>query len=269
MAERKCRYFLRETSHVSIDRLYKYGRINEYSEALFSTAQVWFSSPAQLNDPFECRPWLTFKGTQEQIVNRLAGVLRKQNSHMTQHTATAEAVGIFLEGRHRDPRTWEGLREGVIRNVSAKTRLYCLSRVPDSILMWSHYASDHQGYCLEFEATDNTVVFGEALPVIYSDDYPSVDYFSTPKEKQPELIFRTKYTGWVYEQEWRIIDFETGPGLRDYPPELLKGVIFGLRMSDENKARIREWVGRREHVVQFYQAVRHDRKFSIEVQEIP
>jgi len=253
---------------VSIERLYKYGQLNEYSKALFSTPQIWLSPPEQLNDPFECRPWFTFEGDENQIVELLARVLRKHNPLMTKETATAEAVAIFLEGRHRDPRTWQALRTDVIRMLGGQIGLYCLSRVPDSILMWSHYGHEHQGYCLEFEATDHTVVLGVAQPVVYSDDYPMVDFFNTPREKQVDLIFLTKYTGWAYEQEWRIIDFQSGPGIHEYPSELLLRVIFGLRMSDSDKALIREWVGRRGHSVQFAQAVRDDRKFSIEIQAI-
>jgi hypothetical protein len=31
-------------------------------------------------------------------------------------------------------------------------RVYCLSEVCDSSLMWAHYADSHQGVCLEFDA---------------------------------------------------------------------------------------------------------------------
>ncbi|MGH8009150.1 MAG: DUF2971 domain-containing protein, partial [Candidatus Binatia bacterium] len=223
---------------MSIDHLYKYGQLTEHSEALFSSPQIWFSPPEQFNDPFECRPWFTFEGDENQIVESLARFLRKRNHLMTKETATAEAAAIFLEGRHRNPRTWEALRTDVVRMLGGEIGLYCLSRAPDSILMWSHYGHEHQGYCLEFEATDHTVVFGEAQPVLYSDDYPVVDFFNTPKEKQVDLIFLTKYIGWAYEQEWRIVDFQKGPGLREYPPELLKRVIFGLRTSDRDRALI-------------------------------
>jgi hypothetical protein len=134
--------------------------------------------------------------------------------------------------------------------------------------MWSHYGGDHKGYCLEFETTDHTPVFGEAQQVLYSDSYPIIDFFKTPKEKQVDLIFLTKYTGWSYEQEWRIVDFQNGPGLRPYSPELLKSVIFGLRMADDNKNRIRNWVKKRGHAVQFLQATQDDRKFSIGIENV-
>ena len=253
---------------MTIERLYKYGHLNEHSEELFSTAQIWCSAPLKLNDPFECRPWFTFDGTKDEIIESLSRILRKNNPTMTQETATVEAVAIYLQGRHRDPRTWEALRQGVVQMLGNKIGLYCLSRIPDSILMWSHYGYEHQGYCLEFEATDHTEVFGEAQPVLYSDSYPIVDFFKTPKEKQVAPIFLTKYASWAYEQEWRIIDFQNGPGPRQYPAELLKSVVFGLRMSEPNKVLIRKWVSRRGRDVRFFEAHQDDRKFSLELREV-
>jgi hypothetical protein len=252
---------------VTIERLYKYGHINKHSEALFSTPQIWCKAPSELNDPFECRPRITFDGTKEEIIELLVSVLHKQNPLMTNNVATAEAANIYLQGRHRDPKTWEAVRRDVIMRAN-ETGLYCLSRIPNSILMWAHYGNKHQGYCLEFEATDNTLVFGKALPVLYSDSYPEFDYFKTAPRKQVELVFLTKYTSWAYEQEWRIIDFKDGHGLREYPAELLKSVIFGLRMSEPNKVLIRKWVSRRDHTVQFSQAFQNDRNFSIELRDV-
>jgi hypothetical protein len=117
---------------VTIERLYKYGHINEHSEALFSTGQIWFSAPQRLNDPFECRPWFTFEGTQDDIIESLTRILRKQNPLVTQETATAEAVAIYRQGRHRDPNTWETLRRDVVQMLGKQIGLYCLSRIPDS-----------------------------------------------------------------------------------------------------------------------------------------
>jgi hypothetical protein len=253
---------------VSIDRLYKYGRLNNYSEELFSSAQIWFACPPALNDPFECRPWFTFEGTEEQIVGTLVRELQKRDPLATQASATARVLSICRQGRHRDPHFWEPLRAGVLQKLSRDIGLYCLSRDQTSILMWSHYAQDHEGYCLEFEATNYTAIFGGAQEVHYSDDYPSVDFYNTSNDEQVKLIFLTKYTGWTYEKEWRIVDHQLGPGLRTYRSELLKGVIFGLRMPEDDKAQIRQWLARRGHPVQFYQAVLHARKFAIEIKEI-
>ena len=221
---------------MSIEHLYKYGRLDEHSESLFSEPRIWFSVPSQFNDPFECHPWYSF-----------------------------EAVSLFVQGHHRNPEVQASAREDALRKLES-VGMYCLSRIRDSILMWSHYACDHRGYCLEFNATDH--MFKEAQCVHYSDDYPVVEFYSTPIEKQVELVFLTKYLGWRYEQEWRIIDFRNGSGIKPYPRDLLTGVVFGTRMPDSDKALIRSWVNRRGHNVKFYQCTQNDRKFTIDISEI-
>lgn len=248
--------------------LFKYGRLNEHSEEVFSTPRIWFSPPAKLNDPFECRPWFTFNGSQQEIVESIARGLRQYHPELTLDNAKAHAVSIFLEGRHRDPNTWEGLRQDVVATLGKRIGLYCLSEHNDSILMWSHYAADHAGYCLEFEVIDHTPFFGLAQQVKYGSEFPVVDFFTTSKEEQYDLIFLTKFQGWSYEGEWRIVDHDNGPGSREYPRELLRSVIFGLRMPEANRETIREWVKRRGHTVRFFEAQRHDQHFKIVVKEI-
>lgn len=250
-----------------MEYLYKYGQLDEHSEALFSKPQVWFSAPSQLNDPFECRPWYTFEGSAEQIVESARKMLQKQNHDLTSHMATAQAVALILEDRHRDPEAQKRAREVAARWL-AKVGLFCLSRVRDNILMWSHYADQHRGYCLQFEATDHTYMFSEAQPISYSDDYPAVQFHSAQSSEQVQLSFLSKYRGWSYEQEWRVIDTKNGSGLRSYPPELLRGVIFGLRMPDSDKIRIREWMKQRGHSVKFYECRQDDRRFQIDIKQL-
>lgn len=253
---------------MTVQSLFKYGKLNKHSEAAVSTPKVWFSPPAQLNDPFECRPWFTFNGSPDEIVESIARGLRQYRPDLTPDSAKAHAVSIFLEGRHRDPNTWEGLGQDVVAALGQRIGLYCLSEHNDSILMWSHYAADHSGYCLEFAATADTPFFGAAQQVKYGTEFPVVDFFTTPKEEQVDLIFLTKFEGWSYEGEWRIVDHDTGPGIREYPRELLRSVTFGLRMPEANRETIRTWVKGRGHAVKFFEAQRHDRQFKVVVKEI-
>jgi hypothetical protein len=253
---------------MTVQVLYKYGSLNGYSEALFSTPTIWFSSPAQLNDPFECCPWFTFNGTQDQFVEFLTRELRRRNPQLTSENAAAHASRIFLEGRHRDPAIWSHVRQTALLMLGKRIGLHCLSKINDSILMWSHYSQYHHGYCLEFEATGSTPFFGKAHPVGYAADYPAVDFFNTPKEKQFDLIFLTKHIGWSYEEEWRIIDHKVGSGIHEYPAKLLRGVIFGIRMPENDRAMIRAWTQKRGHPVKFYEATQNDRQFKIDIRAI-
>lgn len=186
---------------------------------------------------------------------------------MAPNDVTANAVSIFLEGRHRDPKTWENLRNDVIVRLGEDIGLYCLTKANNNILMWSHYAKNHKGYCLEFEATDLTPVFGESQEVSYAKEFPVVDFFNTPRDKQVDLIFLTKFIGWEYEDEYRVVDHQAGSGLHTYAPELLRSVTFGMRMPKSDRQRIRGWIKSRGHEVKVYEASIDDREFKIVITE--
>jgi hypothetical protein len=252
---------------MSFEQLYKYGRVSQHSKKLFSKPKIWFSCRSGLNDPFECRPGFDFDGTEEQLIEYFSPKIREANPQMAPQDVLARAKDGYLQEYHKDPQELKAMQDAIIHKIEKEIGLYCLSEINDSILMWSHYADNHKGYCLEFDATENTP-FGQAQEVIYKEEYPIYEHFKTSPDKFDELLFFRKYIGWKYERERRIIDTENGSGWHDYPAELLKGVIFGLKMSEPHKAKIREWVGRRGHAVQLYQAVQHDRKYAIEVKEI-
>src|ERR1700741_1249658 len=153
---------------VSVDFLYKYGRLNEFSEQVFSPGRIWFASPSALNDPFECRPVIRFDATKAEKLSAVAQLLRRHPEFASEETAAAEAHRLWNEGRLNDPARWEAVGADLRRDASG-VGLYCLPRVSDSILMWAHYGDDHRGYCLEFAATDHTPVFGAAQEVSYSE----------------------------------------------------------------------------------------------------
>ena len=248
---------------MSVDVLYKYGKLGEHSESLFSTPTIWFASPDSLNDPFECRPWFDFAGPDEEAVAFLVRVLRKRDSSLSVVDALARALAMLDGGRLKDSRLWDFFRKDIARRVATDIGICCLAKSNTNILMWSHYASDHRGYCLEFAASDTTPFFGEAQKVSYSKDFPTVNIFNTPRDLQVDLIFLTKFEGWHYEEEYRIVDHQAGAGLRSYPLQSLKSVTFGMRMSDEDKKKIQLWLQSRGHEVKIYHTSIHDREFKI------
>ena len=254
---------------MTVQHLYKYRTIDEYSECLLTTSSVWFSPPAQLNDPFECRPFITFEGNREQFIEKISHLLRQQFPAHGNDQIRAMAASYyldFLKGSHRNTDVWAAeIRNHLHRRLANNIGLYCLSAKSNDILMWSHYGSDHSGFCLKFDATDNTPFFGRAQKVQYSENYPEIDYFNTPEDKQIDLVLLTKFLGWSYEEEWRIIDHDDGPGLKKYPPELLTGVIFGIKMTPDDKNKIRDWIARSGRDVIYYQAELNEKKFAVEI----
>ena len=132
--------------------------------------------------------------------------------------------------------------------------------------MWAHYADSHRGICLEFAVRSDPTFFTEALPVRYEDQYPSFNHFSSTKQERSEKSFLTKSKHWEYEQEYRIVDLSSGPGVRHYPADLLTGVILGCAISDANEQDVRSWVTSLNHSVSIYRAVREDARFALRIE---
>ena len=58
-------------------------------------------------------------------------------------------------------------------------------------------------------------------------------YYDKDHEKLAEIIFLTKYKGWEYEAEWRIIRHPEGAGSERFDPKCLSGIILGCEANDK------------------------------------
>jgi len=91
----------------------------------------------------------------------------------------------------------------------------CFSATDRSIVMWSHYADRHRGFCLEYDvaAMPSTDVRRRLLfPVIYSSNlFDATPYFLQASTGNPfnnlYLLLASihKAQEWEYEQEWRFV----------------------------------------------------------------
>ena len=251
---------------MSVERLYKYGRMSEFSEALFTGSELYFSAADMLNDPYECTPNYTFVHDKDKIMDAIVRIILNQNPEKTRIAAEAEATEIYLRGAHRKPETYQGIAASLLNIARFKMGIYSMTETPSSNLMWAHYADEHKGYCLEFDVTEPDSIFIEAQQVRYSKFRPEINFFDASDTKHFNLTFLTKSEEWDYEKEWRIIGIN-GPGLYGYPPHLLKSVILGYRMSVEHKRQIYDWIQQRPAPVRLLQAVPSMEKFEIDIVE--
>ncbi len=91
--------------------------------------------------------------------------------------------------------------------IKDTVRVVCLSEVYDSMLMWSHYAQNHMGYCIEYDFEENDKYYKHLYPVMYTKDRYVVSK-TDMLDGKPEWIYRTtchKSDVWSYEKEWRIV----------------------------------------------------------------
>lgn len=145
-----------------------------------------FTNASQLNDPFDCHPKLfDFSNVPD---SRAKGVIHKE---------------------------WQKkIAENDSLNIRNETWLCSLSKVYDSILMWSHYCYNHKGLCigLDIDKVLDTAphVFGEIYFKPFVLDVHYNDIIERPSAYGPSADCRmyqwtTKAREWQYEQEVRLI----------------------------------------------------------------
>ena len=229
--------------------LYKYLPCDENSIKPISEGTLKYSSCIDFNDPFDCSPKLhTDNHTlfKEQIKGQLKKLEKKQKLPPSSR---------FIERNKQTYKTKNKLSEPEYfhRNVAANFGVLSLSKIPDNILMWSHYAQQHKGYILKLSSPlgPATGKFNDlnksgfnliSLPVTYSEDRPKIKY---PFDEETladtfKKAVTIKANDWSYEQEVRVIDHRRGNGIHDYNRnELLNGVIFGARIEERWKNKIK------------------------------
>ncbi len=230
-----------------------------HMERIFTHNELYFPSPRQFNDPFDSKVQLSFQGTKQEWQRYLRQLFKTYKPHWNREQRFTEVKKIINEKKYK--RIPNDLENKYLDNIG----VFCLSEKNDHILMWSHYCEGHTGFCLEFRATSTTPFFGRAQKVKYAEIYPNVNFFRNSRDERTEAILLTKAKYWEYEQEWRIIDHQTGYGIYTFPGELLTGVILGCQMSEENKNKIRTWLRNRDPHPILYQAELKEREFGLDI----
>lgn len=254
--------------------LYKFCSFNEWTESIFERNEIYFQSPDLFNDPFDSKIPTTYEGTEDQRISRLKDIWRKGISKGLQkkepeETLHAKAIGVVKAGQDI-PHALKTAKRTLDR-MRKRLGIFCMTHPNQkgNILMWSHYANYHTGFCLEFQTAN--IFFERALPIEekhYSLERPCLNLIELPDENKLADALLTKAKGWKDEEEWRIIDHINGPGPQTYPPKALSGVILGCRISPENRIRITQWCRARNPQPTIYWAEEKDREFGLDIRLI-
>lgn len=145
-------------------------------------------------------------------------------------------------------------------------------------LMWSHYANKHQGYVLGLDESHEWFnppkeagkYLGRIVPISYSK--VRVEISQTHQDMDTAFKpFFVKSEDWSYEEERRVLLPLKGCKaitptlhLREYPPEMLKEVIFGYKCSEGTVTKIKEALKGRD--ILYSRAVPSSVSFDVEIE---
>jgi len=153
----------------------------------------------------------------------------------------------------------------------------CLSTTPKNILMWSHYAKYHQGFVCEFkvkvyveEDLAAAAIKLIAFPIDYKNERPVFTYDEPSEMEALKKFLLAKYDAWSYEREYRVLDFERGPGIHHYDRDnLLVGIIAGAKMCSSDFSKLSKEVEILQKTsipeLQLYKAEMNKSHYQIEI----
>ena len=241
-----------------VDILYKYRDLREdnikYVERIFTHQELYFSKPLDFNDPFDCQPKFSLDATKKEIEHYLVDRYPKVFPELNRKQRRAQIKEWQKTNRLSDPDLVMNLEFAHRKKILEESGVFCLSEIPDHILMWSHYSFAHTGICIGFEATAHTEFFGLAQEVHYQIEYPVLNIIVDSPDDILKKALLTKADFWKYEKEWRISWKDSPPGVYVYPEGLLKSVILGARISQSNRELVLSWINKMSYKPSIYQA---------------
>jgi len=262
-----------------VQTLYHYQKYDEqHLIDLLKTRSIYCSNLGNLNDPwdstfaFRIDDYESAAGTAEALI------------------ATAQPSRHGPEyDRMMDRRLAEnpGLLRSVIDNLTQiveahnieSRRIYCLTLVVTSTLMWSHYSENHKGLCLEFAVKPDNV-FATAFKVIYKEEFIPFELYQ--QDSASFLPFLVKAECWKYEEEYRLFlrvhdpsapyPFPEHMRVEDnrirLPEGSLASIVVGCLTPEHHAVRVRDLIAEHWPEVKLKRMFRHRYKYELEVREV-
>lgn len=239
--------------------LYKYMSNIEYIKQAISNKCIYMSNPEDFNDPFDggiilhpedyldihCKPIDFFRIcksflSQDEIL-ALKKILAETKlykvkeiiEYLEKETKIKKRYELLLELLHRSQFLLKGKQPIIYDN---QLKIACFSKTCESFPMWAHYANNHKGVCLMYDATNVSISKDCDIPSKALSNVQYVtDYRTDNIHDCKQHFYKSKQ--WEYEQEVRIVCTTREKYLK-FP--YLKEVYLGINISDADSKEIIE-----------------------------
>jgi hypothetical protein len=268
--------------------LYKYMSWNAFTRDSIESGKFWFSSPTKFNDPIDCGISLSTIGSTPFLTNLLAKgfseIGKATGTSIKNPSQTESITKSILQFTNNITNNAETISEEIneakadqiaylnLKEKFASSGILSLSELGDNILMWSHYAQQHKGVCIEFERTASSILGmpDTTLPVRYSIKAPTIDarrYRVADNEERKEIensLVLTKAADWTYEREWRVIKNKCANSTQTIDCKIAS-ITLGLRAEDDTQEYVSSLAKRRGFKVK--KAKLKENEFGLKIEE--
>lgn len=234
------------------DTLYKYRTWSDKNhQSCLKNNELFFASPSDINDPFDFKISLDYRlldtdEKKEQYIDKLLNdIKRVMKKDIDFEVERRELINRLKNDPGQMEREYQASNS---KAMDLKSGVISLSERWDSILMWTHYAEGHKGFCIglnrkKLQKSDFFGVFG---PVKYSDDFPKIDPLNTDIFGTAMIQTHTKAKEWSYEKEIRLSQIwpDRIPSIQDrlvhFPTDFITEIILGLNIPLTHQQEIVE-----------------------------
>ena len=246
-----------EGGYIPQGPIYKYTSVAG-AMAILANTSLKSTSPLDFNDPFDCdTSILEFTRTAESV----AEYKQALDTTSLPLSEKIRAVAEFYQ-----PANFQKVYAYVAQKKIEKAKVTCFSKTYLNTLMWSHYASQHKGVCLEFDGSmpaNDILERGIAFMVNVNYDRKEIINYNFDKERAIVDLFTRKWSDWRYEEEVRIIIMDDEP-IQKFDKRFLTGLIFGCRTSEIDKQSVLDLLQEGGYKVPIQTAMKG--KFKLEFQ---
>lgn len=246
-----------------MDILYKYRAYLPRALEILTEREVYFATPDQLNDPYDCR--ISIRRALEEAIEKAD---RDGNRTVQERLERLRAMDQIFEKMESD-----------IGSVGVLS----LSRTPTNVVMWAHYAENHRGFCAGFQLSDRFTTHRNHDEIVgmtdvsYAAASPFVEFFERlgQLDRPPtwEEFWQTllgtgmvaKAEPWGYEKEVRVL--RKYPGAVTFEAQELAEIVFGMNMPQANREALRQLLRGKEWThVRFREIVRSE-GFKVDIKD--
>lgn len=221
--------------------LYRYYSNLEHVIDTIANKRLYFSPPSDFNDPYDCRPKFSLrscKNNPDEVWNRYFFILAKiKKPKITDDEAQKHADAEISKKSHKN-HVWLREADEALAECGPLANICCFSKSPRNAMMWAHYANEHKGVVLQFNAADMLDQQSGEYKGFDVEYYPQpitlTRYVEAMEDNLKDdtlalarLLYCSKSQEWAGEEEVRF--FSQCNKLVPYREDMLTGILFGSR----------------------------------------
>ncbi len=255
--------------------VYKYRDwTDHFHKTIITARQVYFAPPKSFPDPLDCKLLPRYDLlTEKEIYNKYLNLSKKDDDGWTRQQHRKFARQWTKSSPLKNKEQIKRLQEEDFDEFDSRFGVLSMTANPCNIEMWKSYASNHTGFCIGFKSIilfNDPEHFGGGGEVIYYNELPIIHPNDSFEEQSTKQTF-SKEIKWEFEEEYRLHKFWQAPADRQQrtatvPSDAYYEIIFGAKMTEEQKQEIKNAVDIATLTVQYRQAVLLDNEIKIKIE---